>query len=127
MNSKRSQSLIKASKNLSVFTKFVFMTGGYLNSSVFKQVNRTIYVCVSACVCLSVFLFLGFAGVRLTSGRTRSAPDIGAPLALFISTPPLVCNCSAHTRRAMKFLHRTDCFFFFFFIIQCGVGKSKEG
>lgn len=152
MNSKHSQSLIKASKSFSIH-KVCFHDRGVIQISVFvskwiEQFISTQCEYMSMCVCAPVWVCL----CVIVSGFCRSWADLWLDTfsarhhrssALLISTPPLVCNGSVHPQRAMKFLHRTDCLFYNLtqygeeqeriagsitrWCVQCLILKKKEG
>lgn len=111
MNSKRSQSLIKASKSFSIHKvcfhdrglfKFLCFSASEWNNLQAHNVCKC--VCISVCYCFWVFFRQSWADLWLYTFSARHQRSS----ALLISTPPLVCSCSVHPQRAMKFLHRTD-------------------
>lgn len=106
-NSKRRQSLIKASKSFRIH-KVCFRDPRVIQIPLFSGeeteqftssvcVHARVFVCFCVCVFLRVLLFLGFARVALTSDPARSAPDITAPLSSphFHSSDRLQPLCSS--------------------------------
>lgn len=92
MNLKHSPSSIKASKSFSIH-KVCFHNQGLGIFFFFYLCKWIVQFTSTQCEWLCVPLFLGSAGAGLTSGPTRSVPDIAAPL--LSSFPPLHLSATA--------------------------------
>lgn len=122
VNLKHSQFSIKALKSFSVH-KVCFYDQGLFKFHCFFPFSLSLSLCKgidqftsTQCECLCVPLFLDFARVGLTSGSTRSAPDISAPLLSSFSPRRLSATALLIHRKQWNFYIVYILFFFLEFI-----------